>query len=180
VVLLILGSLSNVVGYQSVKTNTVNDSPLFKTRTQRATNQERNIIKPQYLGKGNQWQFPMGDNRTEQLKKVISIINKMDEKTFNRFVVKIKILLSQQDETKDIDINDIEKVLHQLKRNSEVFLIYIRDNSESMSYFDTPSACWFPGCIIGAILIFIMTIYILVFLPTSMVRCYFPSIDICQ
>ncbi len=50
-ILLVLGSLTNVVGYQSVK-STVNDSPLFQTRTQRATNQQRNFITSQYLGKG--------------------------------------------------------------------------------------------------------------------------------
>jgi hypothetical protein len=35
VVLLVMGSLSNVVGYQSVKSMTVKDSPLFATRTQK-------------------------------------------------------------------------------------------------------------------------------------------------
>src|SRR5512136_1622086 len=85
-VLLVLGSLSNVVGYQSVKT-TVNDSPLFQTRTQRATNQQQNILTSQYLGmeKGNLWQFPIRDSRTERIKKAINIISKMDDKTFERF-----------------------------------------------------------------------------------------------
>ena len=73
VVLLVLGSLTNVVGYQSVKSTSMNDSPLFKTRTQKATNQQQNIITSQYLGKGkeNLLYFPMRDNRTELLKKVI-------------------------------------------------------------------------------------------------------------
>jgi hypothetical protein len=86
VVLLVMGSLSNVVGYQSVK-STVNDSPLFQTRTQRATNQQQNSITSQYLGLGKQnlLQFPFKDNRTEQLKKVIDIIGKMDDKTFAQF-----------------------------------------------------------------------------------------------
>lgn len=86
VVLLVMGSLSNVVGYQSLK-STVNDSPLFQTRTQRATNQQQNSITSQYLGLGKQnlLQFPFKDNRTEQLKKVIDIIGKMDDKTFAQF-----------------------------------------------------------------------------------------------
>jgi hypothetical protein len=49
VVLLVLGSLSNVVGYQTVMSTSVNDSPLFQTRTQKATNQQQNSINPQYL-----------------------------------------------------------------------------------------------------------------------------------
>ena len=52
VVILVLGSLSNEVVYQSEKSTNVNDSPLFTTRTQRATNQHQNIITSQYLGKG--------------------------------------------------------------------------------------------------------------------------------
>ena len=54
VVLLVLGSLTNVVGYQSVKSTTVNDSPLFNMRTQRATNHEQNILTFQYLGMGKE------------------------------------------------------------------------------------------------------------------------------
>jgi hypothetical protein len=181
VVLLVLGSLSNVVGYQSVK-STVNDSPLFNVRTQRATNQQKNIIISQYLGigKGNLLQFPIKDAKTEALKNAIEFINKMNDKTFHRFVEKIKTLISQKENTKDIDFNDIENILHQLRKNSEVFLIYIDGNSESRTLFETPSVCWFPGCIIGAILILMMVIFIMVFVPTEMVQCWFPSIDICQ
>jgi hypothetical protein len=51
-VLLVLGSLNTVVGYQSVKP-TANDSPLFQIRTRRATNQQENSIISQFVGKEN-------------------------------------------------------------------------------------------------------------------------------
>jgi hypothetical protein len=178
VVLLVMGSLSNVVGYQSLK-STVNDSPLFQTRTQRATNQQQNILISQYLGKGNQWQFPMIDDRTGRLKKAMDIISNMDDTTFHRFLEKIKTLISQKENTKDIDFNDIEKILHQIRRNSEVFPIYIGGSSESIT-FDVEPFCWFPGMYIGAFLILMMVIFILVFIPTQMVQCWLPSIQICQ
>ncbi len=179
VVLLVLGSLSNVVGYQSVKSTTVNDSPLFATRTQRATNQQQNSITSQYLGKGNLWQFPMIDNRAEQLKKAIDIINNLDDNTFHRFVEKIKTLISQKENTKDIDFNDIEKVLYQLRKNSDVFAIYIGDNSK-ITFNVEPFFCWFPGMIIASILILMMCFYIMVFIPTEYVQCILPSILVCQ
>src|SRR5512139_3909158 len=88
VVLLVLGSLSNVVGYQSVKSTTVSDSPLFKTRTQRATNQQQNIITSRYLGMGinhNLLILPRPDE-TDSLGEVTNRIRTIDESTFNRFV----------------------------------------------------------------------------------------------
>jgi len=181
VVLLVLGSLSNVVGYQSVKSTAVNDSPLFQTRTQRATNQQQNSITSQYLGKGNVWNIPLSDNRNEQLKKALDIISNMDDNTFHRFVEKIKTLISQKENTKDINFNDIEKVLYQFRKNSEMFPIYIGRYSESSTSGEYPSVCfWFPGCYIGAFLILMMLIYIVIFVPTEFVQCYFPSIDVCQ
>jgi len=178
VVLLVLGSLSNVVGYQSVKSTTVNDSPLFSMRTQRATNQQQNITTSQYLGmgKGNRWQFPTRDNRTEQLNKVIDIISKMDDKTFHRFVEKIIPLISQKENTKDIDFTDIEQALHQLRKNSERFNVNKDVNSDVPTIFDIP-ICWFPGYILGCLLILIVCIYIML-LPTEIVQCYYISVVI--
>jgi len=89
VILLVLGSLSNVVGYQAVNSTAVNDSPLFKTRTQRATEQQQNILTAQYLGKGKGklLYFPMRDNKTEVLKNFFDSIKKMDDATFQRFLI---------------------------------------------------------------------------------------------
>lgn len=51
VVLLLLGSLSTVVGYQSVK-STVNDSPLFRVKIQRFFHNQQNKVTYRYLGEG--------------------------------------------------------------------------------------------------------------------------------
>ena len=50
VVLLVMGSLTNVVGYQSVKSTTMSDSPLFCIRSQRILHHKQNMITTQYLG----------------------------------------------------------------------------------------------------------------------------------
>jgi len=119
VVLLVMGSLSNVVGYQSVK-SALNDSPLFQTRTQRATNQQQNSITSRYLRReeGNLLQFPIRDNQTEQLKKVIDIISKMGEKTFARFTELCIQRIRQDKSLKETNPNDIEKALCLLKTKS--------------------------------------------------------------
>jgi hypothetical protein len=150
VVLLVLGSLSNVVGYQSVKP-TVNDSPLFKTRTQRATNQQQNILTSQYLGmgEGNFMQFPMRDSRTEQLKKAIEFINKMDDKSFERFTELCIQRIRQDKSLKDTNPNDILKALYVLKtKKVSTINSFINKNNQDITSSGLNTICiWFLGCI---------------------------------
>jgi hypothetical protein len=163
VVLLVLGSFSNVVGYQSVK-STVNDSPLFQTRTQRATNQQTNSITSQYLGMGKEtlWQIPMSDNKTEQLRKAIDIISKMDDKTFEWFT-KSCIQKIRQDNTFSETNNEIIQMLQLLRKQSKtkIFSIINKNNQECGGFsfwtFEGYTMCaWFPGCWILSILSIIL------------------------
>jgi hypothetical protein len=121
VVLLVLGSLSNVVGYQSVKTS-VNDSPLFQTRTQRATNQQQNSITSQYLGLGkeNFLQIPLKDTKNELLKKVTKIVSKMDDKTFSRFVELLIQRIKNDENLSSTNINEIIQLLQQIRLQAEI------------------------------------------------------------
>ena len=92
VILLVMASLTNVVGYQSVKSTTVNESPLFVTRAKRAIEQEdNNILTSTYLGKGleTQLQFPTRDNKTELIQKAIYILNKMTDKELDQLLKNI-------------------------------------------------------------------------------------------
>jgi len=168
VVLLVLGSLTNVVGYQTVQSTAVNDSPLFRTRTQRATNQQLNVLTAQYLGmgKGNILQFPFIDNRTEQLKKAIDIIRKMDDKTFARFT-ELCIQQAKQDKIlSKINPNMIAQILPQLRTKTET----ISNPLISKDYYNITSSpyatiCnWFPGCIPLTLLnnIFELIIFVIV------------------
>jgi len=165
VILLILTSLSNVVGYQSVKSTVVNDSPLFRTRTQRATNQEQNIITSQYLGmgKGNQWQFPMRDNRTLLIQKFIDRIRTMDDETFNRFVNFAVNQINHKNNLKTVNIEEFTRQLHQLRENTQNIVVYKDNLDDNITYrFNfVPSMCWFPGClVIDVILLIIALIYL--------------------
>ena len=170
VVLLVLGSLSNVVGYQSVK-STVNDSPLFTTRTQRATNQQQNSIASKYLGMGkeNLLQFPIRDNRTEQLKKTIDIISKMSDKTFAHFT-ELCIRKARQDNTlQNISDYQIVQSLLLLKTNPKAILnIFTNKDNHPVTSSEWFSLCqqvfWFD-CIAGNILFLIFaTVFFVCFI----------------
>jgi len=160
VVLLVLGSLSNVVGYQSVKSTTMNNTPLFTTRTQRATNQQQYIITSQYIGKGkDSIPFPLIDNKTSMNQKFINQIRTMDDSTFSKFVKYAIRLLTQQGTVKYSDTKDIENGFYQLRKNSEVYDDSTNLDIGNYTWRVTPSICWFPGCFLFAIfLIFLLTV----------------------
>ncbi|MBE3122903.1 MAG: hypothetical protein IMZ53_00245 [Thermoplasmata archaeon] len=178
VVLLVLGSLSNVVGYQSVKSTAVNESPLFITRTQKAINQQQYIITSQYLGmgKGNLLQFPIRDNRTESLKRVIVLISKMDDKTFERFK-ELCIQRIRQDKTiSDTKPNEIIQMLQLLRTKPETIThSFISRNNYNLTSNDLITICiWFPGCIPFFIIWSIVFIIAMVYLSiTLQISCYF-------
>jgi len=162
VVLLVLGSLSNVVGYQSVKSTAVNDSPLFKTRTQKATNQQQNILVSQYLGKGyHSLSFPLRDNNNNEIQKFISQIRTMDENTFKRYASYIIDQMKHNDNFKGIDVKEFIDGLHQLRESKQNIIAYEDSNDDRRTWFFNfvATACWIPGCLILSI---ILIIYILI------------------
>ena len=168
VVLLVMGSLSNVVGYQSVK-STVNDSPLFQTRTQRATNQQQNTLTFQYLrmGKENLLRFQMRDNKVESLRKTIESISKMDDKTFKKFR-ELCIQKARQDVTlQDINPEEISEILHQLTIPPERNILYQLRNNYNITaptiLVDT--LCnYYLGCLIFEFLFFVYWVLVFIYM----------------
>jgi len=158
IVLLILGSLTNVVGYQSVKSTSLSDSPLFSVRTKRAINQDcKDVLTSDYLGKGIiiGLQFPTRENRTIILQKIINIIRNMDDKEFSRFLNLI-ISHSYEDEyDKNIDSITVLSILKQIRSYTKELPINKlgpngteKDPSTSQA-FPMPSINQFPPwCII--------------------------------
>ena len=176
VVLLVLGSLSNVVGYQSVKSTTVNDSPLFKTRTQRATEQQQNILTSQYLGKGtgNLLYFPMRDNKTESLKRTIEIISQMDDKTFEKFIELCIQRTKQDDVLKDMDANEIVQMLRQIRIQPKTIINMVMSRSNKRldpTNFNCYTILWGPPIcyVLIAILLILAAIVELIRLPFQII-----------
>jgi hypothetical protein len=150
VVLIVLGLLSNVVGYQSVKSKTVNDSPLFQTRTQRATNQQQTSITSQYLGmnRGKPLQFPINDNQTQILKKAIELISNTDEKTYASLEKLFINSIRQIPAFHNTNIEVIKEILQSIRAQPQ--LIMNAQNHPSNiepTYNDAPTICvWYPRC----------------------------------
>jgi hypothetical protein len=153
VVLLVMASLSNVVGYQSVKSTTVSDSPLFQTRTQRATNQQQNTLTSQYLGKGKEHllQFPVRDTQTESLIKAIEFISRMDDKTFERCIELFLQQTTHDTALSDTSRNEITQALQLLR--TKTILFFNSSISKNNNTMEPTAACptwaiWFPGCLL--------------------------------
>ena len=178
VVLLVLGSLSNVVGYQSVKQTVANDSPLFNIRTNKATNNENNrVITSDYLGKGlKALPFPLRDNRTALIQKVIERISTMDDATFTKFLQNAISWLIKQDKYKDVSVLQLIFSLYELKENPKAFERYLVNyNNDSTADEVFTADIWFPGCYllegIALILVMIFLSLFIIFVPTVLYSC---------
>jgi hypothetical protein len=179
VVILIITSFSNVVGYQSVKSTAVNDSPLFQTRTQRATNQEQNVLTSQYLGMGkeNLLQFPKRENIIDSLNEAIGYISQMDEQKFARFTQLCIERIHHEPAFDNIDEEDITQLLQLLRDGPTRFNRYAQNHTYNMYSVDIcrltydcfPSLHWFPGCLLmgikAMIVYFILNFFIICLFP---------------
>jgi hypothetical protein len=138
VVLLVLCSLVNVVGYQSVESAGVSESPLFRIRTQKATNQQQNVLTSFYLGKGNEsiLLFPIKENETRMIIKFIEKVRAMNENEFNRFQNLIILRLSEDKSNNNINFIQILSLLKQIRSDKTSLLItQFANNDKDMKLF---------------------------------------------
>ena len=176
VVILILVSFTNVVGVQSTTSGTASDSPLFSIRTQKATNKESSVLASEYLGKGiHALPFPMRDNRTELIQKVIERIRTMDERAFKRFVNDFVSHLNNNDKFNNIDKKQVVINLYRLRENIEKVQMFV-DNPDRQITISTPYFCNIYDFITWIIMIPVFIIILLIamveqILPTSFGEC---------
>jgi hypothetical protein len=122
VVLLVLGSLTNVVGYQSISSTASSESPLFTVRTKRAINQELNMPPSQYLGKGikNLLIFNVGENKGQIISTIIESIKKMDDKTYQKFLAIITQRLREIISLQENRIQSINEGLTEIRKRASM------------------------------------------------------------
>ena len=125
VVVLVLASLSPVVGYNSVETS-AKDSPLFNVRTNRAINKESKALTSDYIGKGDILPFPNRNKKIAQLQQVIDKISKMNNENFNRMTYLLKNRIAHLNEEFKYTADEIISTLFLMRDNPELlcFLIY--------------------------------------------------------
>ena len=99
VVLLVLGSLSNVVGYHSIDSTSLFDSPLFRIKIQRFIHTQQNKITYHYLGDGKN-----SDNDTTP-PVTTCILNPLEPDGENGwYVSKITVTLNATDDDSGVNI----------------------------------------------------------------------------
>jgi hypothetical protein len=128
----------------------MNDSPLFQRRTQKMTHQQQTIITTQYLGKsrGNPLLFPMKDNQTQSLKRVIDFISKTDKKTYTQFEKLYVNRIWQISAFYTINVKIIKEILQTI-RAQLLLLMNAQNNTSNLepTYDNTPTLCsWHPIC----------------------------------
>lgn len=193
VILVVLCSLSHVVGYQSMQSNSNTESPLFNVRTQRATHQQQNLLTSQYLGKEkeNLLRFLGRNNRNDELlKKVIEIINKMDTKTFKRFIEVCTKKIEQDNTINIINLDEISQAFYQVGEILEED-VDIGNSKNNLLQTDTSyirtcgglSICydWSPGCILKSIILRIISYLVDIFQWSTVGWLCYPTNNIpCQ
>jgi len=148
VAILIGVSFSSVVGYRSVASD-VKASPLFNIRSSRAIDEESGDLSCEYVGMEDNINLliPIRDNKAELTRKILERIKTMDDKTFNKLISSLIYDIKNNNRFRNVNINDVVTFFIQFKDNLEKNSIDYNTNNGNFTLYDTPTLCWFPGCV---------------------------------
>ena len=141
IVVLVLASFSPIVGYKSVETN-VKNSPLFIVRSKRAINEESETLICNYLKKGQLMPFPPRNNKIETVLNVIDSIAKMDDETFEEFIVSFVDYIEKDNRFTDFSPDEIRETLYLLRDSDKLIPIF---NARTENEYRTIATCT-PDC----------------------------------
>ncbi len=133
VVVLVLASLSPAVGFRTVKSSFVKDSPLFNVRTKRAIGEEQEGLAADYIGKGkeNGIFFPIRDKNSFQIYRIIQRMSQMNDGT--RWFTTLQLNREYLD--KLITNEELHKILNrlpQIKGNPQEIMNMLIDESDDL------------------------------------------------
>lgn len=135
------------------KTSIAHTTPLFQTRTLKVLNQENEISKYHFLGENQQTCLVFGE-RKQIPQIIIDFIQKVDEKTFETFIVFFISHLNRMNIFKNYNSKDIPLAFDKI-RNSPMIdidsIIIELDNSPKIptpDIFHCTIDVWGPGCFI--------------------------------
>jgi hypothetical protein len=137
VAILIFLSFTNVVGYRTNNSNSVDISPLFDTRTNRAIEQDKSFYSNDYIGKGEEIKihFPKKDNEKELFCKYIEAINQMDKKTFNNLKTAVISQVNKDEELREIGIYNILLAINLMRTYPDEVKTQILNEGENAQQF---------------------------------------------
>jgi hypothetical protein len=141
VTILVGVSFTSVVGYRSVESN-VQASPLFTIRSSRAIDEESEDLSCKYVGKEKTSfiTIPKRDNKDLLGQKIINNIKLMDDKSFEKFIDLIIILLQKEDNIKKENFNEIIAILYQIRNNPSKINIFI-PKSKDLTFVTASECC---------------------------------------
>jgi hypothetical protein len=191
VVLLVLSSLTNVVGYHVIHSSSLHESPLFSVRTKRATNQiSGDLLDSSYLGKEDACtlQIPIPKEKMIFLHKIIAGITLMDEKEFSRLLGLVLTHLFEDEKYRTIDSQVIVRELKQLRTDTKESQLVQFTMNGAIKNFATSQNCSIPSvnfyppwCLlllffiefIGLCIMGIITAALYIFLTADCQHCWF-------
>jgi hypothetical protein len=183
VVLLILSSLTNVIGYQSVQANEKEvSSPLFSTRVKHALGQTTNVFTSQYIGKGKNLNLFLQKDSNRPLREAALKLHSMSNGEFNVFLSRAVYYVFKDERFQNVSAQQLRSGLEQIRNDPGIIDRYINDTHENITWRYTPTFCWFPGCAVLVVcfmcIVLILTIIIMhtVFWP---VTCSYEQLSVC-
>jgi hypothetical protein len=135
---IVLASFSSVIGFQKTEFKTIQVSPLFNIRTDRAIKTEKQEeVTNSYVGKGREstLTFNMIQKNEIMTHNVIEKIAKMSDEEFNRLIVLVKDKLSKN---KIKDFDNIVVMLYSFRGANEFNLDIQEKNDEILA--ETPQS----------------------------------------
>ena len=175
VVIIILMSFTNVIGYTSNNSDSVEISPLFITRTNKAIEQDNNLFSSNYIGKGKEIkiQFPEKNNEKEMICKYIDAICHMDDNSFKRLISKTIFQVNKDDKLKDIGANKVLLLLNSMRVYPDELKSFLLNEKDVEKKFTTSNYTiglkWKPGCFLQLLISSIIGVVIIIIFATLLI-----------
>ena len=148
-VVIITTSFAAAVGFQTVKSNSAINSPLFVVRSKRAVDEENKVLNCKYVGKGITLPFPRRDDKAIMVQKVIDRISKMDDKKLERFIAFIINHARKDYRFNGVNPDRIREAFNMLRYSDKPIQIYNVDPENRTFGYE-------PFCIIKSIILIII------------------------
>ena len=182
-IIMLMVPITNVVGNSDIDEDSVRASPLFNLRSKRAVDEESKDLTYDYIGKGKPTliTIPKRDIESTVVQKVIDKMNKMDDKTSNRFVDLIIRHLYKRDNLQEYSKERIALFLNQLMNSPNEITPYILGEKTNL-HTDDPTIilCGVTtdsllACILAYIMLILVFIGCLMAEITVWLNCYPPT-----
>ncbi len=168
IALLIVATLTSVVGYKSDETNE-KESPLFDIRIKNIIQKDSENFNYNYIGNNKDLPifFPIKDRSIKAFQKAIDRISKMNDQTFSRFVKKACNKLCDSNAVADEDLPKVKDLFNFIRNNpvdAKKYPFDMKKHSYTIgcpppTLYGTPETC-FPLFVILGILLITLPIWL--------------------